>query len=518
MCRLSGVVSNNGAVVIKMTEHQQAGGPDETGFWNDDKVWLGHNRLAVVDLSENGAQPMSTDRWVIVYNGEIYNSQYVRNKIGPMHWRSHSDTLTLLMSIEHKGVEWTLNNVEGMFSFAAYDRFEKKIYLAVDPYGIKPMFWTKLGQTFAFASSPAALTHLKDSWELDEFALIDMLTLGGTKAPLFSGIKRLRGGRLLIYDIQSESVTTTQWYERKEHKCTEEDLIDVVKGSIRSVKVADVPVFMFLSGGIDSTIVASQCQGMNAVHLDSPEEKYARHVAVKYHNPFLLVRPNDHIAEDVLKDYSAQSGDCSMSAIQPYVVSKQVSSLGKVAISANGADELFFGYDRMWEEISIHQFKHIFRSGLSHSWGDFIDYLTTRELELNTYVQYDLNKTLDFASMCHGLEVRVPYLNKQVVEMALSIPRQDHVNGYGNKTILKKFLKSEGFDNSFLNRPKLGFSLYSEPIGYELLKFKGLKLLKEEFNINPIFNTGRDQRYFEASAAAFYSFWQVWKGKLTRSV
>lgn len=518
MCRYSGIVSHDGTAVIKMTEHQRRGGPDKTSFWNDDKVWLGHNRLSIIDLSVNGAQPMTSDRWVLVYVGEIYNNHEIRSKLGPMHWRSHCDTLTLLMAIEHKGIEWTLNNIQGMFSFAAYDRFEKKVYLAVDPYSIKPLFWIKLGETFAFASSPAALTYLKPTWELDEFALIDMLTLGGTKDPLFSGMKRLKGGELLTYDIEKQTIHRTQWYERKEHQCTEEDLIEAVKESIRSVKVADVPVFMFLSGGIDSTIVASQCYGMNAVHLDSPEEKYARQVAVKYHNPFLLVRPNDYIAEDVLKDYALQSGDCSMSAIQPYIVSKEVSKLGKVAISANGSDEIFYGYDRMLDNVSITQFKHIFRTGLTHSWGDYQDYKTTRELELNTYVQYDLNKTLDFASMAHGLEVRVPYLNRHVVEMALSLSREKHVNGFGNKSILKNFLLSEGFDVPFVTRPKEGFSLYSEPIGYETLKLKGLKLLKDEFNINPKLHTGRDERYFESSAAAFYCFYNVWKEKLTRSV
>lgn len=513
MCRFSGIVSHDGTKVIKMTEHQRRGGPDSVGFWNDDNVWLGHNRLSIIDLSSNGAQPMFSDRWVIVYNGELYDHHDVRQKLGPMHWRSHCDTLTLLNAIEHKGIQWTLNNIEGMFSFAAYDKYEKKIYLAVDPYGIKPMFWVKLGETFAFASSPAALTYLKPSWEMDEFALIDMLTLGGTKDPLFSGMKRLKGGQLLTYDIDTGIIHLTHWYSRKEHQCNEDDLIDAVKSSIQSVKLADVPVFMFLSGGIDSTIVATQCQWMNAVHLDSPEEQYARQVAVKYHNPFLLVKPNDYIAEDVLKDYAQQSGDCSMSAIQPYIVSKEVSKLGNVAISANGSDELHYGYNRMREDAAtLGQYRHIFRN-MKSGWPEYTDYKSASELELKTYVEYDLNKTLDFASMCHGLEVRVPYLNKQVVEMAMSIPRSVHVNGYGNKSILKKFLVSEGFSDQFVNRPKLGFSLHTQPIGYDSLKVKGLNLLKDRFNIETKF-LGRDLAYFAASAAAFYSWFEVWEQKL----
>lgn len=518
MCGITSIVFKENpdwSILQRMHEHQVNRGPDSHGSYIEGNVGICHNRLAIVDLSDTGRQPMQSTRWVLAYNGELYSTYELRSQLGPMSWASHSDTLTLLNCIEHIGIDWTLNNIQGMYSFCAYDKFEKKIYLAVDPTSIKPMFWFKSDKLFAFASSPGALTHVKDKWTLDKYALMDMLSLGATKEPLFEGMKRLVGGHVLCYDVQKEVIHIRKWYECKTYDCTEQDLIEEIKHSIRSVKMADVPVFMFLSGGIDSTIVASQCYGMSAVHLESPERMYAEEAAKKYSNPLIYVRPNEYDAEECLKDYSFQSGDCSAAAIVPYIVSKEVSKFGKVAISANGSDEISFGYSRMHDNVSLQQFRHIFRNMSGHSWGDYTDYKSTRDLELSTYLEYDLNKTLDFASMCFGLEIRVPYLNKTVVEMALSIPRMDHVNGLGNKTILKKFLLSEGFSREFVTRNKLGFSLFSQPIGYEALKIKGVEFLSSEFNIKPKFSTGRDERYYENACAAFFVWYMVWRNKLS---
>ena len=516
MCGILTYISKTppGEQVLKAWQSIEKRGPDSFGSWSNDEVHLYHTRLSIVDLTEKSNQPIEGNRWVLTYNGELYGHMNTRRYLDPMNWESHSDTHSILQFLEHKGFEWTLNNIEGMFAFAAYDKFDRKLYLAVDPFGIKPLYWYKTDKYFACASSPGALTHLKDKWALDRFALIDMLTLGATRTPLFEGIRRMPGGSYLVYDVDKETTLNGYWYERKEHQCNESDLIEAVKHSIQITKIADVPSFIFLSGGIDSTIVASQCQYMNAVHLKSPEEEFAKQAAEKYHNPLHFVEPRNYSAKECLEDYARQSGDCSMASLQPYIVSKEVSKFGKVAISANGSDEIHFGYNRMHEEISLEQWQHIFRTGLTHNWGEYKDYRTTRELELQTYVQYDLNKTLDFASMCHSLEIRVPYLNKTVVEMALSIPRKDHVNGYGNKSILKKFLKQQGFSTEFITRPKLGFSLFEEPSDYAHLKVEGLKLLREEFDIKTKFYSQRDARYFEASAAAFVCWYSVWKNKL----
>lgn len=512
MCQILGYVGEKPARIEQAFAHQQKRGPDDDGSWSNGTVHLYHGRLAIVDPWA-GQQPMESTRWVLIYNGELYGHMAVRHKLGPMHWPSHCDTLTLLNCIENKGIEWTLNNIEGMFAFAAYDKFNNKLYLAVDPFGIKPCFYHQ-GKGFGFASTPAALALLQDKWKLNVPALMDMLALGATKEPLFAGILRLPGGHMLTLDCFTGSTTVSKWYKRKLHICKATDVIEAVKISIRESKIADVSGFVFLSGGIDSTVVASQCRHMRAVHLDSPEVSFAREAAEKYGNELTMVTPTNYSAAECLEDYSRQSGDCSMAAIIPYIVSKEAAKYGKFALSANGADELFFGYDRMEYVPRLEQFNHIFRAPISHSWGRHSDYQETRELELDTYVQYDLNKTLDFASMCHSLEVRVPYLNKTVVEMALSLDISEHRNGDGNKSLLKRFLRSEGFGEYFLHRPKVGFSLHTEPPGHAKLKVEGMAMLRNEFGVKPNV-LGRDARYYEASAAAFYCWWNVWGDKLS---
>lgn len=516
MCRHSGIVSKikSHDLAIKMAEHQFKGGPDHTGFWSDDDIIMSHNRLSIIDTSSNGNQPMYTDRWVLSFVGEIYNYRDLMTKISPRSWRSYNDTETLLFYFDEFGIDRTLRDIEGMFSIALYDKIYKKLHLFVDPYSIKQMFWLKSDEFFVYGSSASPITFVRNKWTLNKYALLDMLTLGATKDPLFEGIKRMPGGSYLNFDLNTGIFATGSWYTPKEYQCSESDLMDEVKKSIQLTRNADVPSFIFLSGGIDSTVVASQCNHMNAVHLASPEEVFAKQAAEKYSNTLFFIDPVNFNATSCLEDYAFQSGDCSMAAIIPYVVSKEVGKFGKVAISANGADELFFGYNRMLDEPSAAQYKHIFRTGLTHGWAEYDYYNSTRELELETYVQYDLNKTLDFASMCHSLEVRVPFLNKTVVEMAMSIPRNQHVNGYGNKSILKRFLKADGFNDQFLTRPKIGFSLHTEPPDYAHLKVEGLKLLRNEFDIKTHFHNARDARYFEASAAAFYCWFNVWRNKL----
>ncbi len=518
MCSITGIVSHrtgDAHLGYKMSLHQIHRGPDSSGDWYGFDIYLAHNRLSIVDLTEAGNQPIESDRWVLVYNGEIYSHHSLRQKLEPQQWKGGSDTETLLNCIEHKGIEWTLSNANGMFAFAAYDKLEHKLFLAVDPFGIKPCYYYHDSEQFAFASSPGALTHVKEKWDFNHDALIDYLALGATRDPLFKDMHRLPAGHLMEIDCQTLQTITRKYYVPKRSKVTPEELIETVKQSIQSVKVADVPVFMFLSGGVDSSVVASQCEGMTAIHLASPEEQYARQVAEKYHNPFIKIDPRDYNAEECLKDYSFQSGDCSMAALIPYIVSKETSKHCKVAISANGADELFFGYDRLSGDITHKdQCCHIFRK---HFWNesDFVWNDNSREFELSTYVEYDLNKTLDFASMCHGLEVRVPYLNRTVVEQALSLDWSEHTNrGFRAKAILKKFLIEEGFSVPFVTRPKLGFSLFYEPEGHEQLNKRGIELLRDKFNINPKLETGRDQKYYAASAASFLCWWETWSHKL----
>jgi hypothetical protein len=138
-----------------------------------------------------------------------------------------------------------------------------------------------------------------------------------------------------------------------------------------------------------------------------------------------------------------------------------------------------------------------------------------RMWELGGYVQFDLNKTLDFASMCHGLEVRSPFLDHRLVEIALSIHEQEH-RKEGNKTILKNILRKIGFDNAFLNRPKLGFSLHRQPDKLDLLISQAWQWVHDNgfLNVNGLYLSGRDRKYLEMSALGFYYWFKAWEHKI----
>lgn len=520
MCGISGIIFKQEApdwsILMAMLEHQFQRGPDATGTWIDGKVGFAHNRLSIIDTSKNGNQPMETDRWVLIFNGEIYGYNELRSLISVRQWKSYNDAETLLFLIDERGIEATLDIVEGMFSFAAYDKSKKELWLAVDPMGIKPLYFYHDERMFSFASTPGALTHCKDAWEMSRTAIDDFLALGATRESFFSGIKKLMPGTILHRQEDGKTGIKKYYKQINYAEINENDLIEAVEKSIQSVKVSDVPVSLFLSGGIDSTVIASNCQFMNAIHLDSPEKEFAERVAKKYDLRLQVISPSDYSAKKCLEDYALKSGDCSMSSIIPYMVSKEVSKFCKVAISANGADELFFGYDRINAVPTWQQRNHIFRGPLTDTtWPHHHSYHDPRNYELDTYVQFDLNKTLDFASMCHGLEVRVPFLNRKVVDMAMSLPMGKHVRGYRRKVILKDYLQKKGFDTPFLDRPKLGFSLFKEPYGYNELKIMGVEFLKESLGINPKLETGRDRKYYEASAAALFCWFSVWRKKIT---
>jgi asparagine synthase (glutamine-hydrolysing) len=351
------------------------------------------------------------------------------------------------------------------------------------------------------------------------------------ESSMISRIKRVTGSHILSYDIH-RNVTSCSRYWSPQYQSNTGCIEELILDSIRKVKVSDVPVYTFLSGGIDSTLVASQMEGMDAVHLDSPEHKYACEAAQKFHMNIRTVSSTDINVEECLADHAFKSGEPSMATLIPYITAKEVSKFAKVAISANGADELFFGYDRTKQDITTEQRKHMFRTILSerraHDFlvpmiGDKFDFYdarisTGRWLELMAYVQYDLNKTLDAASMCHGLEVRAPFLDHRLVEMALSIPEGKHWDPkLGRKAILKRMLQKMGFGNEFLTRPKLGFSLHKEPEGFQNMKVQATKWCMENgFLKIPDWDllSGRDQRYLEMSCLSFYYWYQVWHGKL----
>lgn len=508
MCGLAGSVNHPEEVVLNILQHQTKRGPDLSKITKFGNLIFGHNLLSIIGHQE---QPITLNRYTLVFNGCWYDYK-------DYYPYCDSDTLALIQHFEKKGLK-AIDDVNGMFAIGLYDSVFKKVHLFVDRFGQKPLYYFHEKGKFAFASSPGALYELKDKWEIDTDALQSYWLLGSVMGSdgLLKGIKKVTASQMVTYDIREDKVSIERYYEPKFQENTN-GIEDLVLDAIRKVKVSDVPVHIFLSGGIDSTLVASQFEGGEAIHLDSPEWVYAKQAAERFHVKLKRVFPEDIEVMPNLIDFALQAGEPCMSALIPYITAKEVSKFGRVAVTANGADELFFGYDRM--QHSYKQFSHMMRESAFGDFSPFVEFkaagISTKQFfELKYYVQYDLNKTLDFASMCHALEVRSPFLDHRLVEMALSIPESVH-RKQGNKTILKNMLRKMGFQNNFLDRPKIGFSLHKQPKDLDRLIEKAWYWVQAEgfLRIDEKKLNGRDLRYLQMSALSFYYWYQVWEFKI----
>lgn len=568
MCGISGTIGtvlgkegeSDAAKVSEMAALQTSRGPDSSGFWGDGICNLGHNRLSIRDLSESGNQPMETRSYVIVYNGEIYNIDELKDALQEydIEYRGTSDTELLINLIEHKGLEYTLNIINGIFAFAVYNKETHELILVRDRLGVKPLFYylDNSSGTFFFASTPAAIAKVAHpSWDLDYDAVLDYFVLGGPMgtASMFKGIKRLDAANYL--KIKNNNIELTKYWTPQPR---EGDIIELIYDSIKLRSLSDVPVSLFLSGGVDSSVIAATLPDLAPVHLISPEIEYAKIVSEKVGMELQVLNPSTEDLNQYALDYVKSCGEPSMAGYIPYVTSKEVSKNFKVCISANGADELFFGYPRTptdantREILSQHQYDppsgdfegqlwHMFRhpsnftiskaeksyttEGLvesikeSYILKNFPRDATCRWLELSTYIKSDLNSTLDFASMANSLEVRVPFLDYRLVERALTLSGESHITPeLGRKAHLKEILRKEGIPDCIWKRPKVGFSLTSSGITGLIPHYeRAVHSLMEKGILSSHCQegmAGRDHQYIRASALSFNHWLEHWSNQI----
>ena len=293
MCGIAGFIGGrkrieNAIVARRMADAISRRGPDDSGVWVDAEngVALAHRRLAIVDLSIAGHQPMlsSCERWVITFNGEIYNHGELRAELertGLVHpWRGHCDTEVLLAAIKAWGVRGALERSVGMFAFALWDRRERTLVLGRDRLGEKPLYYGWLDRTFVFGSEIAALqTHPDWSGEIDRGALCLLMRLNYIPAPhsIFKEISKLTPGTYFVLnagELYGRQETYWDPCEITRHGAREPfegspaeavDHIDaLIRKSLAGQMMADVPLGAFLSGGVDSSTVAAVMQAMSA--------------------------------------------------------------------------------------------------------------------------------------------------------------------------------------------------------------------------------------------------------------
>lgn len=382
------------SALTRMTDAIVHRGPDDAGAWdNGGGLFLGHRRLAIVDLSSAGHQPMasSTGRYVIVFNGEIYNFQALREALetatqGELTWRGHSDTEVMLAAFEHWGVQQTLPKLVGMFAIAVWDYSRETLTLARDRIGEKPLYYGYQQGALLFASELQALeAHPGFNADVSRDSLALLLKYAYVPAPhsIYQDIYKLPPGTWLELDraaLDNGFTGTAQAYWQvpeavtdTETLYTDEEAIDqlhtLLRTTIGEQMMADVPLGAFLSGGIDSSLIVSLMQSLSAhkvktftIGFDNPGYNEAEHAkAVAHHlgteHTELYVSGTD--ALDVVPKLADIYGEpfADSSQIPTFLVSQMARRHVTVSLSGDAGDELFGGYNRyqylpkVWQKL-----------------------------------------------------------------------------------------------------------------------------------------------------------------------
>ena len=373
MCSINGFTWKDETLIRRMNDVTKHRGPDGTGIFCDGSVSLGHNRLSIIDLSPAGAQPMKSadGRFVIVFNGEIYNYRELKRELAGYPWKSESDTEVILAAYARWGNK-AFARLNGMFALALWDAKERTLILARDPVGIKPLYYHKSEGRLLFASEiKAVLEHLSVSRRIDPLALALYCRVNYVPAPLtlFSGIKKLLPGHLLVFQNGAVSLRP---YAKKESPALSArsfqelacELRERVRASVAAQLVSDRPVGLYLSGGIDSSAVlegmarASRTVETFSVGFELREgeqrtkfnadfllaRRTARHFGATHHEVLLS-------SEDILPlfekaVYHLDEPVSNATIIPMLKLARFAQKRVAVVLGGDGGDELFGGYER----------------------------------------------------------------------------------------------------------------------------------------------------------------------------
>jgi asparagine synthase (glutamine-hydrolysing) len=412
MCGIAGIFSADRVdptLLVRMAGAIAHRGPDDQGIWTDEEAGIGfaHRRLSIVDLSPQGHQPMhSADgRFVICYNGEIYNHAEIRGELEQLGevpdggWRGHSDTEVLLQAIVTWGLEPAIARCVGMFAFALWDRKERLLHLVRDRFGEKPLYYGWSGRDFVFVSELKAIrVHPQFEARLDRTAIRLLAARGYIHAPLsiYRGIFKLLPGCIVTLSAlgverpqdrpptegQQGPLSLNRYWSYRQVVCDglasqferEGEAIDelerVLAAAIKGQAVADVPVGAFLSGGIDSSSVVALYQkystmpvrtysiGFEEQGFDEAHhaKAVAKHLGTIHHEHYVTVREARDVIPLLPAMYDEPFADSSQ--IPTYLVSRYAREGVTVALTGDGGDELFAGYRRhylapqLWRQLS----------------------------------------------------------------------------------------------------------------------------------------------------------------------
>ena len=569
MCSISGIFSTvrnreHVDAVARMNAAQRHRGPDDRGILECDpaRVVLGNTRLAIIDTSAAGHQPMRDPENgnAITYNGEVYNFKDLRREIDS-DWTSKTDTEVVLRAYNKLGTD-AFRKLRGMFALAIWDHAKEQLILARDPLGIKPLYYYVTTNHLLFASELRAL--LASSLipkRLSRDGVDSYLANGSVAAPLtvIDGVQQLMPGQYLRVnqDALGAIEVSTAGYAGLDHKepvaQTRSDAVARLRSeleeSLQLHLVSDVPLGVFLSGGMDSSAIVAL---MGRVTDERPktfsvvfnetgftEAPFSRAVAERFQTDHFEIRLSEDRLLDLLPDSIAAIDQPTMDGINTFVVSQAVKQAGvTVALSGLGGDELFAGYPSFRRALRVgsvsrtsrrvlkaaagvgqvalngsvqrHKFwqlvksegtpedvyrisRQLFAEGaVAELTGRNVESSITNgkvpdadvvnvisRLELNGYMTNTLLRDTDAMSMAHSLEVRVPFVDVNVVDYVLSLPGKWKLRAGSQKALLADAL-ADLLPRDFLARPKMGFTLPFEKWLQQNLRSEVSSLIADE--------------------------------------
>lgn len=555
MCGIIGIASSKNLInendLIRGRDSMIHRGPDSHGVWlsEDKKIGFGHRRLSIIDLTDAGHQPMTNlDQNIsIVFNGEIYNYVDLRKELQALGYdfSSDSDTEVLLNSYIEWGVD-CLDKLNGMFAFGLYDKRNNKIFIARDRAGEKPLFYSINNDSLHFSSELKGLIEIdKSIQKIDKKSLNLYLSVGyiAGDSCIYKNVFKLPAASALIFDLENGTKDIWRYWKipnidlapKKKSLEFESDLLDeldsLLEASVKRQMVADVPVGVLLSGGVDSSLITAYAiRNFSNVktftvsfegHKEYDESAHARLVSDYFktdHTELNAATTGPEILNELAAQYDEPIIDSSI--IPTFLVSKLVKKHCTVALGGDGGDELFGGYKhysrllwtqqtlgsipislrrpiakisnylpsgfkgRNWLQSLSTDFKnelpligaHFDRNLRNEIIGDNFDpsaedYIKSRvplnddflrritQMDFENYMVEDILVKIDRASMLNSLELRAPFLDKDVIEFAFKkVPPYLKANTNNRKIILKK-LTEKLLPDSFDKQRKQGFSI-----------------------------------------------------------
>jgi asparagine synthase (glutamine-hydrolysing) len=535
VCGIAGIVSKDAGLAPSdladlakmMADCMPYRGPDDCGVWlsPDGRCALSHRRLSIIDLSASGHQPMVADggQSAIAFNGEIYNFLEIKRELEGqgLHFKTQSDTEVLLALVRQSGTKW-LPKLDAMFAFGYYDSGNRELTLARDAFGEKPLYYVESERYLAFASELHALAGLPDfDSRIDLDTVATYLSFQYVPAPraIYQGanklppgcVLRLKGNTAPIVERFFQFKTGSARTSKRSLDDLADELEAILVTALRRRLISDVPLGVFLSGGVDSSAVAALITKKLGVRLKTfsigfagqPDSEHldaaaiAQHLGTEHHEQVLQGYSLDlgrHIA-NVLDEPNGDS-----SCLPTYLVSRHARETVKVAISGDGGDEMFGGYGRYFVTVDedarnrsgilnlgwwtpgaayISNRSLVFRDqdiqmlfgevpkGLANRFAGLRKQLNKdsrpllnvlRELDANTYLPGAVLAKVDRMSMQHSLEVRTPFLGIEVAKFAADLAADDCYEHGQGKLVLKR-VASRYLPADWLARPKRGFGL-----------------------------------------------------------